>query len=637
MPVPPMPPAGSVVFHAMCKPALGADDYELRVDQILTGGEGRNATDRLDSGDDALPGVRRYPFTVDGPRFTLDSGLIHAVFPPTNGVGTYVSRLPMIVLRRRTLPWERVLPGTAETPWLAVLLFEEQEVTTLSPCTVGDVLEPTGVVNCRGPRISGVDATTKAQPCIGLEIALDLFHDIAPMAAEVPLLCHVRQVNTQDKELLGLDEDGWFSVVVGNRIPEPGKRYVACLVSLEGLQDDLPTAAQAAPLTALDLTRPTSELWAGRAAEYSVLARTSQPGIDPQQLERGLLQRMVEADNPYAVLTPDPVVANTGSLASIGASESHRWRTERFADIVGDLELFIPAPRLRLFCLAQWKFECREGGDFEAIMQALPANGGVGMLGLPPSLTQAPGSVPVAAWNAALDTGHVPLEHLTREGERTIAWYRGPLTSVGVTRQADGPFHTADQARRLDPVTGLENLGYAAAFEIGRLLALGDPRFALDLLRWRRGDRLLVDVDVTRDVFDRFAAQLVRGLAPDARLFGKLPAALASTGLRQVGTVIMRGALGVLGDPGGLRDVRDRLPGLQVEAIASARGLDAGVVRSLVEPTIVGGGALLDELQVGELPALVSDLDQLVTGAAVEFAGLDDVFTATLRGLARDR
>ena len=123
----PMPGRGEVIFHRACFPALLADDYELRVDHEL----GVNTSSK------PLPGERRFGLRVDGPRFTMESSLIHGVFPPTNGRGSYVSRLPQIVLRRRTLPWERVLPGTADTPWMALLLFEEGEATTISPCTVG--------------------------------------------------------------------------------------------------------------------------------------------------------------------------------------------------------------------------------------------------------------------------------------------------------------------------------------------------------------------------------------------------------------------------------------------------------------------------------------------------------------------
>ena len=55
-----------------------------------------------------------------------------------------------------------------------------------------------------------------------------------------------------------------------------------------------------------------------------------------------------------------------------------------------------------------------------------------------------------------------------------------------VARDALGPYHSADQARRVSPETGLEDISYSAAFELGRLLAAADPRLGQELMRWRR-------------------------------------------------------------------------------------------------------------------------------------------------------
>jgi hypothetical protein len=635
MPLPPMPARGEVVFHAKCIPALEAADYEFRVGQSMR----TSGNARLDAGSQPLPPEQIYPFTVDGPRFTLDASLIHGVFPPTNGVGAYVSRLPMIVLRRRTIPWERTLPGAPETPWLAVLLFEENEVTTVSPCTVNDVLDTGGLPHRHAPAIAGVSAATRAQPCIAIEIALDLFRDIAPMAIELPLLSHVRQVNTEDKELMGMDDDGWFAVVVGNRIPEPGKKYVACLVPLEGVQALLPTAAQATALTAADLRQNRVAEFTELATKHMKTAVLADDTVDRGAVRAGLIQQMVQADNAYAAFTVDPASSPKSSISSVGASNADRWTdvepvhaTKTFGKVG---VLFLPHT-LRLFCLAQWKFECLKGGDFESIMQALPNNGGVAALGMPPALAQAPGGTPAAAWRAALDTGHVPLEHLTREGERTIAWYRGALTPVGVTRSTEGPYHTADQARRLDPATGLENLGYAAAFEIGRLLALGDPRFALDLLQWRRGDRSLLDVKFTFDVLNRFASVLARDIRFERNMLMTVPSFLATNSNVRFGIVMAkeaRGGLGVMRDPTGLRELRTQLPGLTAPAISRAFGMELSLATSLVDGVMVGGGAVLDAIGVTTDLRREANLDTLALNPAQHFSPLNDAFRSGFRGL----
>ena len=621
----PTPGRGEVIFHRACFPALLADDYELRVDHQLG----------VDTSAAPLPGERRFAFRVDGPRFTMESSLIHGVFPPTNGRGAYVSRLPQIVLRRRTLPWERVLPGTADTPWMALLLFEDGEATTVSPCTVGDVLDGTGLVRHSPLAIGALDAASRAQPCIGVDMPLSLFKEIAPMASEVPLLCHVRQVNTEDKELLGMDDDGWFSVVVGNRIPEPGRKYLACLVSLEGAEGYLPTATEAAPFTAADLRGGVVVDFATHATElmkYAVIADDT----PPDRVRQGLIEGMKSTNSKYAPFADRTSSSAGGKSSGASRASSAAWSEVATKDGLATSVLFAP-PTLRLFCLAQWSFECLEGGDFESIMQALPNNGGVAMLGMPPALAQAPGSTSTIAWNAALDTGHVPLEHLTREGERTIAWYRGPLTPVGVTRSSEGPFHSSDQARRLDPETGLENLGYAAAFEIGRLLALGDPRFALDLLRWRRGDRMRPDARITFDIVHRNAAILAVGLHFQPDMLFKLPTVLAATGTTLVKGLLSRSAFGAAMDPTGLVGLEARLPGLRPEAIAAARGFDVQIVSGILEGTTLGSAALLDSLAVGATPALERNLDRIVAQPDAHFGGMNDAFDSRMRDLVRPR
>jgi hypothetical protein len=672
----PNPQRGEVVFHAVCRPALtAADNYRLEVShEIRKGGA------RIDSGaSKPLPSPRSFPFAIDAPRFTLDPSMIHAVFPPTNGVGSYVSRLPMIVLRRRTLPWERELSPGSKTPWLAVLLFEKGEATTLSPCTVRQVLG--GAPGALSPKLNlpGTPAALLDLPCMGVELPLDLFKDIAPMASEVPLLTHVRQVNTEDKELMGMDDDGWFAVVVGNRLPEPGKQYEACLVSLEGTQAFLPTEAETPELTAADLRRPREEVFAELADRWSSQVMLSEPDLPPNVVTELLLDHMISTGSAYQ-WTGTPPTTNSANRSTISAHapagvaraaaagtdvqratasvakgaaktsvSGHRraasdaaWTEVSVSDRVhkgiSKIGVQLLIPKVRLFMLAQWSFECREGGDFESIMQALPNNGGVAMLGMPPSLAQAPGGTGAAVWRAALDTGHVPLPHLTREGEQTLAWYRGPLTPVGVRRETVGPYHTADQARRLDPATGLENLGYAAAFEIGRLMALGDPRFALDLLQWRRRARLRLDDDLLK----RILGSRVRGhdalLAERFRDMSvlQLPRFLSQFSTDKLSALMQQGELGLLRDPTGLQAVRDRLPGFDPAKVADAKGLQLQVAQSLLG-SLALGGSVLDEVGFTQNLELEARLDVLLENPAQHFGSQMEAFDTRLRAVGQVR
>ena len=651
----PPPPPGNVILHAACRPALTAGDYRLEVSHTL-----KHGTAQVDAAK-PLPSARVFPFTLEAPRFTLDPSMIHGVFPPTNGVGSYVSRLPMIVLRRRTLPWERTLAPGGQTPWLAVLLFEKGEATTLSPCTVRQVMA--GASSAGSPKLSlpGVSAAELDQPCMGVELPLRLFQEIAPLESEVSLLTHVRQVNTDDKELLGQDEDGWFSVVVGNRLPEPGKQYEACLVSLEGTQAFLPTEDNTPELTAADLFRPLEVLYAEALAAWQGQVLFSEPDLTPEQQDQVLLDHMVATGSAYkfsgaaaAVQQATGAQVNAASAAAAErsaagaptsvsghriAAEGSAWSRVAVSDqVVKGLDsvgVKLQVPKVRLFLLAQWSFECREGGDFQSIMQALPNNGGVAMLGMPPALAQAPGGTGAAVWRAALDTGHVPLPHLTREGEQTVAWYRGPLTPVGVRRETAGPYHSADQARRLDPATGLENLGYAAAFEIGRLMALGDPRFALDLMQWRRSARLRLDRDLLKRLLERRIPGLDDLLAErfDPRGLLQLPRLLTQLGTDRLSALMRQGDLGLLRDPTGLLAVRDRLPAFNPARVADAKGLSLETAQSLLGGLALGG-SVLDATGFIETPALESSLDVLIDNPALHFGPQIETFRINLLKLS---
>ena len=70
-----------------------------------------------------------------------------------------------------------------------------------------------------------------------------------------------------------------------------------------------------------------------------------------------------------------------------------------------------------------------------------------------------------------------------------------------LTRDTNGPYHSADQARRVAPDVGAEDISYACAFEVGRLLAAADARLAQELMRWRRDAfQRALRIDTTRFV-----------------------------------------------------------------------------------------------------------------------------------------
>jgi hypothetical protein len=342
-------------------------------------------------------------FSVDAPRFALSPPDIYSVYPPKGQTGAFGGSLPHVVLSRRTLPWERKLvPGSRPpddrsaddvSPWLALLMFaaadfpggDFPEVKTRK---VKDLINPGAGI--AGPDLGKAGLAPHEHEddlCTTVDLPVAVFAAIAPRPDELPLLAHVREINTDAKETASYLGEGWYSIVVGNRVPRLGPVDVenrACLVSLEGLADCLP---------------------GGKRAGHNAV---------------------------------------------------------------------------RLAVLSSWSFFARPGDPFKGAVAGMTT----GLL----ALERVDGTgEDVKRVNDALDAGYVPLNHATRLGERTVSWYRGPLTPVRLeTRQIYAFRAAADAVVRYDANQGMFDISYAAAFQLGRLLALQSRQFAQSVTAFRK-------------------------------------------------------------------------------------------------------------------------------------------------------
>ena len=537
------PPSGSMRLYDAAIPPLKDGNYRWTVKSELTKGPFDGSLDRL-----------RY-FNVEGPRFSLDPSLVAGVFPPRASHGAYSESLPQIALSRRTLPWERPLaaklgtpkpipdtnPLTGALPWMALIVLEDGEYTPLDQVRLEDAVPPEVFARLGSP--TGIR-------CDAVQVDASLLDDVLPSQDELQILAHVRQVNVLDRELNVSRGDGWFSVVIGNRLPAAGQKNRAFLVSLEERTDILATDPPPAGFPNLDL-----ELLL--APTNLVLGRDTPGGSD------------VAAVAPF--VRPDEAASVTGAVRQ------------------PQLETFLRRPA-SLVVLHSWEFTCDPNGGFESLMQALD----VGMLGAAQK-----GKPEVS------DTGHIKLTLHDRAGQTQMSWYRGPLAPYALTRDPQGPYHSADQARRATPDTGVEDITYAAAFELGRLLAAADGRLAQELMRWRR---TAYRTSARDDVIAALVARLP-GLDPTlaVHLVSALQPALATSLACRIAP-----HLGPMADVYGL-DSAVRAPGFDLARLAAAWALpDQAVAGSILR----GDAAVATPSQGQPAPAT---LDQ----AAGDTAGLD--------------
>jgi len=432
-------------------------------------------------------------FTVDAPRFALPADQLLSTYPPANGNGAYSERLPQVVLKRRTLPWERA-PGTgadAALPWLALVVIAQGE-GTLSP--------EVDVAQCVTPGVTLAGAADVTQG-VYLEVTKTVVDAVFPTKEDLPLLCHVRQVDLSDTELALGDDDGWMAVVLANRLPWPASadptttggsgqpaaapvRYLACLVNLEGQLAALPDVAEEEAGTFVPVDAIAHfDVYADAFADPDSLAM-AQPAAGPPRAGSGARPAIVARSTLSDTWATAPAAAAAPTALGIDAGRAVRelmgrpWRTP-VAAVTAEQTYRFPV-------LTHWQFTVDGEPPFEGLMQALD----VALLGSLPDLDPQAPPAPRPAPDVAA-TGHVGLAHLTRRGDQATAWYRGPLAPRPTERDSstatDGPLpvaHASDQLRRVTP-DGREDLTYAAAFEIGRLLALSQPSVVAALMRWR--------------------------------------------------------------------------------------------------------------------------------------------------------
>jgi hypothetical protein len=642
---------GHFVVHDAVRPPLTDGDYQLVVSQALS----------VD-GSSIDPIVRS--FRVTGPRYALPPDQILSVFPPSNGTGAFDDRLPQIVLKRRTLPYERLMSTSDDLatapPWLALVVLADGEGQFVH----GQPLDPSL------PEPDDTDASTRDV----LRVSARVVQAVFPTKGDLPWLTHVREVDLSDTELALGDDDGWMAVVIANRLPVPGppaasggplspRHYTAFLVSLEGHEADLPTSetmaepqfgfttshvytdaevaqavqaarqAQRSPLQTL----PEAYLASQASAVPAVPAGGS--GATSASLTGRTFASTRSSQPPDAWSAspsfPAAAPAAGGTTAGGTASSVQAYAAPTFAlngitnaSALKGLSVnpasYDPQERILEFTvLTSWSFTSQPEGDFEWLMTHLD----VGMLGTPPqppppppAQQPPPDSRPPLV---VLDTGHLKLSALSRRGEPSSVWYRGPCTPRAVLRPAATDpagilAHAADQLRQVGP-DGSENESLAIAFEIGRMLVAAQPGVIAALLDWR-----------TRGYGQaRFASVLANG---GTALYQQLAAVLAAKPpVYSAG--VAAGVLAGLGANGGTRLGPTRPlvgsapvtgTGAALAAVVSEGfGLDAGQVASVL------GAAGVSPAAAAGIPA---QLTQPSAVQALGHLGAPD-FAATALGL----
>ena len=191
------------------------------------------------------------------------------------------------------------------------------------------------------------------------------------------------------------------------------------------------------------------------------------------------------------------IVANRMPTPADGRHVVHLVSLEGCQDALDTVGGGDPAPPdVRLVSLHHWSFECvpADGAGFGPRVHDLlyddtdEAKPRDLLLRVP---VPGPGDPSDPARSRAVERlgqGWVPLPYQVASGEQTYAWYRGPFTATVARSLPDAPedgWTEAGQLLGYDPAWGVYDTNWAAAWTLGRALALADDDFGAGLSAWR--------------------------------------------------------------------------------------------------------------------------------------------------------
>jgi len=412
-------------------------------------------------------------FIVQGERFAIRPNDIHSIYPPNLANGEFDGDLPHVVFNKRTLPWEREFKANDKSyegyTWLAVLLFNDDEVVKT---------QPDGNSN-------GNDS------CEGNLKDLSLVVVMSQMTAKclVPTGTTIKVIESSVTGMGGMPTT-IFSY--GNVTVNSNGDTTLNPMGYGETPDD--------PCTVIDIP-------------VELFNKVAPTKTDVQYLAH--IRETDTTDGTNSDATSQQLAIVVGNRIPQANSASHVFLVslENMANYLpnDDGSSLIPEGivSVRLLTYQYWTFTANNlDQKLEDLLKNLntPPSGQeelttlqLPIVGNPPTSTQVDQALAnqvagkltdvdatVLVQNALM-MGYIPLNHHLRHGGQTVSWYRGPLVPYPVATTIMIPISGPDAANNYNPQTGLFDISYGAAWQLGQLLALQNTGLANSLYQWKQG------------------------------------------------------------------------------------------------------------------------------------------------------
>ncbi|MFZ1084369.1 MAG: IPT/TIG domain-containing protein [Terracidiphilus sp.] len=382
--------------------------------------------------------------TVQAPEFTINTGIVAGFYPPNGASDIYAEKLPFIILTDPALPWERGLfPTQGESNPANPTAWMALLILAES-----EVILPEGSNN-------PVTTTTVGALLTADPNKIVLKPQLPPDWVATDVLASQCQT-----------------------ITIPGAVFNAVVPSTT----DLPFLTHCRGINTLD---------EGEQLLSILLAnRLPQAAATPVRYFAQLVSLEGFGDYMGPNATPIPTQPGSQELMDVQMVSLYNWS---FSSLPESGESFLQ--------LMNGLVQSQQASTTQQSTVAL-------QLPLPPATT-APQNV-----QDRLSEGFVPLQFITGSGEDSFAWYRGPFTAqppqslptVGNPATPVRQATSADELMIYLAEQGLFDLSYAAAWNLGRNLALADAVFARNVTIYRNAVATSFATLTQRAAMSHFAA-----------------------------------------------------------------------------------------------------------------------------------
>lgn len=265
------------------------------------------------------------------------------------------------------------------------------------------------------------------------------------------------------------------------------------------------------------------------AAELTYLAHTRVVGVESRKMKSSDQEN---APEEYAVIVANRLPRTEKTVVHLVALVGMRSYLPGPAQALPSGTRFV-----RLVSLDSWQFLTAEPlEDFKYLVLQTLKSSDPYTLRIPRQLVETPGEEDLFVDNAHA-MGYAAMNHRMRSGDKSVSWYRGPLVPYGVEPDAVSiPALNADGLSRYDSQTGLFDASYAAAWQLGRLLALEDKAFSVSLYNWKMSSQMehireieqeIIESSVGSALSERVGARKALGKRSASRLTDSLLELLA--------------------------------------------------------------------------------------------------------------